>query len=68
MIVLVAYAQLLPVLGFLISTAVAAAFLSWRLGAGLIQAIIAGILISVGIYVVFHLILGLSLARGPFGF
>ena len=67
-IVLVAYAQLLPVLGFLISTAVAAAFLSWRLGAGPIQAIVAGILISVGIYVVFHLILGLSLARGPFGF
>ena len=33
-IVLVAYAQLLPELGFVISTAVAAAFLSWRLGAG----------------------------------
>ncbi|WP_457937657.1 tripartite tricarboxylate transporter TctB family protein [Mesorhizobium sp. 10J20-29] len=67
-VVLVAYAQVLPELGFVISTAFAAAFLSWRLGAGPIQATIAGILIAVGIYVVFHLILGLSLARGPFGF
>lgn len=67
-VVLVAYAQLLPELGFVISTAFAAAFLSWRLGAGSFQAMIAGILIAVGIYVVFHLILGLSLARGPFGF
>ena len=67
-IVLVAYAQLLPVLGFVISTAFAAAFLSWRLGAGPLQAAIAGVAISVGIYVVFHLILGLSLARGPLGF
>ncbi|MBU0582254.1 MAG: tripartite tricarboxylate transporter TctB family protein [Alphaproteobacteria bacterium] len=67
-VVLVAYAQVLPELGFVISTAFAAGFLSWRLGAGPIQATIAGILIAVGIYVVFHLILGLSLARGPFGF
>ena len=67
-IVLVAYAQLLPVLGFVISTAFAAAFLSWRLGAGPLQAAIAGVTISLGIYVVFHLILGLSLARGPLGF
>lgn len=67
-IVLAGYAQLLPVLGFLISTAIAAAFLSWRLGAHPVAAIIAGLAISGGIYVVFHLILGLSLARGPFGF
>ncbi len=67
-IVLVSYAQLLPVLGFIISTAFAAAFLSWRLGAGPVRAAIAGAAISVGIYVIFHLILGLSLARGPLGF
>ena len=67
-VVMVAYAELLPELGFVIATAIAAAFLSWRLGAGPIQAVIAGIAISVGIYVIFHLILGLSLARGPFGF
>lgn len=67
-IVLAGYAQLLPELGFLISTAIAAAFLSWRLGAKPVAAIIAGLAISGGIYFVFHLILGLSLARGPFGF
>ena len=67
-VVMVAYAELLPEIGFVIATAIAAAFLSWRLGAGPIQAVIAGIAISAGIYVIFHLILGLSLARGPFGF
>ena len=59
---------LIGLLGFVIATAFAAAFLSWRLGAGIIQAVIAGVAISVGIYVVFHLALGLSLARGPLGF
>jgi len=54
--------------GFLLATAVAAAFLSWRLGAAPLSAVAAGVAISVGIYVVFHLILGLSLARGPWGF
>ncbi len=67
-VVLVGYAQLLPELGFLISTAIAAAYLSWRLGAAPIAAVVAGLAISIGIYVIFHLILGLSLARGPLGF
>ena len=66
--VMVAYAILLPDLGFVVATAFAAAFLSWRLGAPPLAAGAAGIAISVGIYVVFHLILGLSLARGPLGF
>ncbi len=67
-VVLLAYTYALPEVGFVIATAVAAAFLSWRLGTAPVQALIAGIGISVGIYVVFHLILGLSLAKGPFGF
>lgn len=66
--VMIAYAQMLPVAGFLLATAFAAAFLSWRLGTPPVQAAIAGIAISGGIYVVFKLILGLSLARGPWGF
>ncbi len=66
--VMITYAQLLPEAGFVVSTAFAAAFLSWRLGAQPVWAIVAGILIAVGIYTVFHLILGLSLARGPWGF
>ncbi len=66
--VMVAYALLLPELGFVIATALASAFLSWRLGTKPLWAILAGILISLGIYLVFHLILGLSLAEGPLGF
>lgn len=67
-IVLVAYAELLPRAGFVLSTALAAAFLSWQLGARPRSAVIAGVGISVGIYVLFQLVLGLSLARGPWGF
>lgn len=66
--VMVLYALALPVAGFLIATAVAAAFLTWRLGTQPLWAVVSGVLTSVGIYTVFHLILGLSLARGPFGF
>lgn len=65
---MVLYAELLPIVGFVVSTAVAAAFLSWQLGATARQAATGGALISGGIYVVFHLVLGLSLARGPLGF
>lgn len=66
--VLVAYALALPDVGFVAATAVAASFLSWRLGAQPLHAIAAGIVIAVGIYVIFHLVLGLSLAKGPWGF
>lgn len=65
--VMVAYVYLLPVLGFLVTTAVASAYLSWRLGAAPLAAILAGLATSGGIYVVFHLVLGLSLATGPWG-
>lgn len=66
--VMIAYTYALPEFGFVASTAVTAALLSWRLAARPLAAIVAGIGISVGIYVVFHMILGLSLARGPWGF
>jgi putative tricarboxylic transport membrane protein len=66
--VMVVYALALPRLGFVIATALASAFLSWRLGARPLPALLAGILIAAGIYTIFHLILGLSLAKGPFGF
>ena len=66
--VMVAYALLLEPLGFVVATALAAAVLSWRLGASLMVAAVAGVGIAIGIYVVFHLVLGLSLARGPLGF
>ena len=67
-VVMILYAQLLPVAGFVIATAFAAAYLSWRLGSTILGACLTGVGTSVGIYVVFHLVLGLSLARGPLGF
>jgi len=66
--VMIAYALVLPRIGFVAATAVAAGLLGWRLGSGPVAAALGGIAIAVGIYVVFHLILGLSLARGPWGF
>ncbi len=67
-VALVLYALALPTAGFIIATALASAYLSWRLGTDPLRAAVAGVAIAIGIYVVFHLILGLSLAEGPFGF
>ena len=67
-LVMAAYALALPELGFVIATAIAAGYLTWRLGTRPLQSLVAGVATSVGIYVVFRLILGLSLARGPLGF
>lgn len=67
-VVMLFYAQLLPVLGFVISTIFATAYLSWRLGSTPIMSLVSGVLTAFGIYTVFRLILGLSLARGPLGF
>ena len=66
--VMVVYAQMLPVAGFVLATAVAAAYLTWRLGTPILNSVIAGLVTSASIYTVFHLVLGLSLARGPWGF
>ncbi|MBP0482460.1 tripartite tricarboxylate transporter TctB family protein [Sagittula salina] len=67
-VVMMLYAQFLPVAGFVAATAVAAAYLGWRLGSAPVEALLIGVGTSVGIYVIFHLVLGLSLARGPWGF
>ena len=67
-LVMVLYARFLPVAGFVIATAFAATYLTWRLGTRPIASVVTGVAISVGIYAVFHLALGLSLARGPLGF
>lgn len=67
-VVMILYAEMLPVAGFVIATAFAAAYLAWRLGSKPVEAIAVGVGTSVGIYVIFHLVLGLSLAKGPFGF
>lgn len=62
------YAWILPELGFIISTILATSYLTWRLGTKILNSLVTGVVTSVGIYVVFHLILGLSLAEGPLGF
>lgn len=62
------YATFLSEIGFVMATIFASAYFSWRFGATIINAFIVGILISLGLYVSFHLILGLSLAKGPLGF
>jgi len=62
------YAWALSRVGFVIATVFATAYLSWRLGTRPIGALITGVATSAGIYVVFKLILGLSLAKGPLGF
>ena len=62
------YAWALSRVGFVIATVFATAYLSWRLGTRPLNALITGVATAVGIYVVFRLILGLSLAKGPLGF
>ncbi|GAB3183810.1 tripartite tricarboxylate transporter TctB family protein [Hydrogenophaga aquatica] len=66
--VLVAYAQLLPIAGFVVSTAFLSAFLCWRLGATPRQSLQGGLIISLGVYGLFQHLLGLNLATGPWGF
>lgn len=67
-VMMILYAELLPEVGFVIATFFAAAYLTWRLGSGLLASLATGLGTSLGIYVIFHLVLGLSLARGPLGF
>jgi putative tricarboxylic transport membrane protein len=67
-VVMILYAIFLPELGFVIATALAATYLTWRLGTRPLSSVVSGSLTSLGIYAVFHLVLGLSLARGPLGF
>ena len=62
------YAKLLPELGFIIATILATAYLTWRLGTAPLWSLVTGLGTSVGIYLVFHIVLGLNLAEGPLGF
>ncbi len=67
-VVMFLYSMLLPEIGFVFATMLAAGYLAWRLGSTVIGSVLTGVGTSIGIYVIFHLVLGLSLARGPFGF
>jgi putative tricarboxylic transport membrane protein len=67
-VVMVVYALLLEPAGFIIASTLAVFVLCWRLGGGPLASIAVGIGVALLIYVVFHLILGLSLPRGPLPF
>lgn len=64
-VVMALYAQFLPEIGFIIATALATVYLTWRLGSGPIASLVIGVLTALAIYIIFKKILGLSLARGP---
>lgn len=66
--VMLLYGWFLDDIGFVISTSLATAYLTWRLGTAPHWSLVVGVLTAIGIYIVFHLILGLSLAEGPLGF
>ena len=64
-VVLIAYAYTLKPLGFLIPTAIAAGILSWQIQPRIGFAIMAGIGLSIGLFVVFRFVLGLGLIPFP---
>ncbi len=64
-VALVAYAYLLKPLGFLIPTALAAGFLSYQISSRPVQAMITGVALSVGLFLLFRYALGLGLSAVP---
>lgn len=66
--VLIAYAQLLPIVGFVLATTCASAFLTWRLGGTARQSAMGGVSTAVGIFLLFQYVLGVNMAKGPWGF
>lgn len=60
-IVLVAYAYSLRPLGFLIPTAITAAILSYQINPRPVAAILAGLGLSIGLFIIFKYALGLGL-------
>ncbi len=67
-LVFIGYVYAMKPIGFVAATAITASFISWRLGSRPAIAPVTGIIIGFSIYAVFHLALGLSLAKGPWGF
>lgn len=65
MIVLVIYAYLLRPLGFIIPTMLAAAILSYQINARILFSVTAGILLAIGLFVIFKYGLNLGLYAFP---
>ena len=66
-VVLVAYAYALKPLGFLIPTAITAAILSYQISPKAMNAIITGLALSIGLFLLFKFALGLGLVPLPQG-
>ena len=64
-VVMIAFAYTLRPLGFLIPTAIAATILSYQIRAQVLPAILTGLGLSVGLFVVFKFALGLGLFAFP---
>ena len=64
-IVLVFYAYSLRPLGFLVPTAICASLLSYQIKPNIKTSTIAGILLSIGLFVIFKFVLGLGLFAFP---
>ncbi|MDW4549141.1 tripartite tricarboxylate transporter TctB family protein [Defluviimonas sp. D31] len=65
LLALIAYAYMLKPMGFLIPTAIVAAILSYQISPRPLPAILAGLGLSAGLYVIFKFLLGLSLTGLP---
>jgi len=68
LIVLVAYAYALKPLGFIIPTAITAAILSYQISSRAGPALISGVGLSVGLFLLFKFALGLGLVAFPKAF
>lgn len=66
-IVLIAYALMLKPLGFLLPTAIATGILSYQLSPRPLPAILSGIGLSIGLFIIFKYALGLGLVAVPKG-
>jgi len=66
-VVLVAYAYSLKPLGFIVPTAIAAGILSYQISPRPRAAALAGVGLSVGLFIIFKFVLGLGLVAFPKG-
>ncbi|MEM8632773.1 MAG: tripartite tricarboxylate transporter TctB family protein [Pseudomonadota bacterium] len=64
-IVMIGYAYALEPLGFLLPTAVTAAVLSYQISPRIVPAAVAGVCLSVGLFLIFKYALGLGLIPLP---
>lgn len=67
LVALLGYAEAISPLGFLIPTTIVAGILSWQIGGNPVRSALTGLGLAVGLFVLFRVILGLSLRGLPTG-